>query len=597
MEGRARGRGLRGTRGAGAHRGVQGRQDVEFFREYTDLEAHFREKHLLCRDPKCLALRYVVFATNDEYRVHFVHQHAGRLQRSDRAQLLSVTKPMALPFPAPQLPPASLATSPDGRGTSSATSSCMHVNFASHGDEGRGGRQGRSSARGTCRRGRGMGRAGSQLGYGGSWSSKQAGGDEAQSGEEGVARGGGERGGRRGVRGMRRGEERGRGRVRREVSGSGRARWGEDGRVQALGNGMHLGINVTQLRERYALELGASGEGGRIQAPRRELEGGERGESRSDQDRGEDYSEGRGGSRAGRVVGGEDSEVEFPSLVPKVLAPPEWEGLGSGGRGTDRATGNGGSGIRWEQSMASRLFDATEIDLGAGNDGGGSGGLSGGTRQNDFPPLPNATGAVPSSSGVGTAAGGEDRGAGGAVVTNQVIAILSALGVSEAHVKVKSKKAAHGLGKMSPPGARRAVGPGVGGKFGGVDVGWSRERVTGQQESELGKKRGVAEEGVEGVHGERSVEQEEFPGLPRGEIGTGGVECSGASGWQEIVKELVGEGELGAMKRGLSALRRGDVTAAACYAANAQSFESLGQVMLLLLRVPLCSFICIALWR
>ena len=460
---------------------MQGRQDVEFFREYTDLEAHFREKHLLCRDPKCLALRYVVFATNDEYRVHFVNQHAGRLQRSDRAQLLSVTKPMALPFPAPQLPPASLATSPDGSGTSSTTISCMRVNFANRGEEGRGGRQGRSSARGACRRGRGMGR-----GYGGSWSSELGGGDEAQSGGRGVARGGGERGGSRGVRGIRRGEERGRGRVRGEVSGSGRARWGEDGRVQALGvqalgNGMHLGINVTQLRERYALELGASGERGRIQAPRRSLEG----ESRSDQDGGEDYSERTGGSRAGRVGEGEDSEVEFPSLVPKVLAPPAWEGLGSGGRGTEVATGNGGSGIRWEQSMASRLFDASEIDLGTGNDGGEGGGLSGGMRQNNCPPLPNATGAVPISSGVGTAAGGEDRWTGGAVVTNEVIAILSALGVSEAHVKVKSKKAAHSLGKMSPPGARRVVGPEGGGKLGGVDVGWSRERVTGQQELEF----------------------------------------------------------------------------------------------------------------
>ncbi len=62
---------------------------------------------------------------------------------------------------------------------------------------------------------------------------------------------------------------------------------------------------------------------------------------------------------------------------------------------------------------------------------------------------------------------------------------------------------------------------------------------------------------MEGVHGERTVEQEEFPGLPRGEIATGRVACSGASGWQEIVRELVGEGELGAMKRGLCALRGG----------------------------------------
>jgi hypothetical protein len=70
-------------------------------------------------------------------------------------------------------------------------------------------------------------------------------------------------------------------------------------------------------------------------------------------------------------------------------------------------------------------------------------------------------------------------------VTNEVIAILSALGVSEAHVKVKIKKAAHSLGKMSPPGARRVVGPEGGGKLGDVDVGWSRERVTGQQELEF----------------------------------------------------------------------------------------------------------------
>jgi len=576
--GRGRGRGSRGARGGGERRGVQGRQDVEFFREYSDLETHFREKHLLCRDPECLALRYVVFATHDEYRVHFVNKHAGRLQRSDRAQLLSVTNPLALPFPAPSPLPASLATSSDSGGTSSCMSARMHVTFDAGGGEARSVRQGRGGARGTGRRGRGTGRAGRQLEDGGRWCPQQEAGDETQSGGGG-ARGRGGRGGRLAARGMRRGEDRGRGRGRGEVAGVDRSRWGEDGRMQASANGMHLGINVTQLRERYALELGASAEGVGGQARRREWEVGAGGDGRTDFDGDDDGGGGKGASRTGRVREDEDSEVEFPSLVPKVVAPPErgW-GVGSGLHGTDgddRETRNEESSIRWEQSMASRLFDATEIDLGAINDSGG-GGVSGGIRQNDFPPLPNATRRVPSGVDGGAAAGMEVRGTGGPVVANEISAMLSALGVSEAHVKVKSKKAAHGVRKTSLQGA---TGPGGEVRLGGEDVGWSREKVVGQKEPESGKQLGSAGREAQGAQELGGSEREEFPQLPRADASKRGGTGRGAPGWEEIVMELVGEEELDAIKKGLSALRRGDVTAATCYSANEQSFESLGQVM------------------
>jgi hypothetical protein len=69
----ARGRGNRGKlgslgrRAATEERGVlsergcrlsRRRSDVEFFKGYSDLEMHFRDEHLLCRDPQVFKDRH-----------------------------------------------------------------------------------------------------------------------------------------------------------------------------------------------------------------------------------------------------------------------------------------------------------------------------------------------------------------------------------------------------------------------------------------------------------------------------------------------------------------------------------------------------------
>lgn len=56
------------------------RQGVQhkYYKNYDDLEHHFRKKHYLCDDPECLAKKFVVFATTDEYRLHMAAIHRER---------------------------------------------------------------------------------------------------------------------------------------------------------------------------------------------------------------------------------------------------------------------------------------------------------------------------------------------------------------------------------------------------------------------------------------------------------------------------------------------------------------------------------------
>lgn len=56
------------------------RQGVQhkYYKNYDDLEHHFRKKHYLCDDIECLAKKFVVFATTDEYRLHMATIHPER---------------------------------------------------------------------------------------------------------------------------------------------------------------------------------------------------------------------------------------------------------------------------------------------------------------------------------------------------------------------------------------------------------------------------------------------------------------------------------------------------------------------------------------
>ncbi|KAE8901631.1 hypothetical protein PF005_g4770 [Phytophthora fragariae] len=54
----------------------------EYFRNYASLETHFRREHHLCEDPRCLAMRFVVFPNDVEYQAHMssIHGVHNRLQ-------------------------------------------------------------------------------------------------------------------------------------------------------------------------------------------------------------------------------------------------------------------------------------------------------------------------------------------------------------------------------------------------------------------------------------------------------------------------------------------------------------------------------------
>lgn len=59
-----------------------------YFRDYDELEGHFRREHWLCPDPSCLDLKFVVFENELEYKAHQAEMHLAhvRMQRSTQNQ-------------------------------------------------------------------------------------------------------------------------------------------------------------------------------------------------------------------------------------------------------------------------------------------------------------------------------------------------------------------------------------------------------------------------------------------------------------------------------------------------------------------------------
>ena len=50
----------------------------QYFRNYQSLQHHFDAQHFLCRDPQCLAARFVVFDNEIDLRAHQIHTHGCR---------------------------------------------------------------------------------------------------------------------------------------------------------------------------------------------------------------------------------------------------------------------------------------------------------------------------------------------------------------------------------------------------------------------------------------------------------------------------------------------------------------------------------------
>lgn len=84
-----------------------------FYRDYGELESHFKKDHYLCTDPVCLELKFIVFETEFEYKAHIseVHMSGMKLQRAAQNQIRRIETSFALPDR-----PSSASSNHGGRG-------------------------------------------------------------------------------------------------------------------------------------------------------------------------------------------------------------------------------------------------------------------------------------------------------------------------------------------------------------------------------------------------------------------------------------------------------------------------------------------------
>ncbi|KAJ0691620.1 putative transcription factor interactor and regulator LIM family [Helianthus annuus] len=62
----------------------------EYYKNYDDLEIHFRQEHFLCEDEACLIKKFIVFPSEAEMKRHNAQEHGGRMSRSKRNAALQL---------------------------------------------------------------------------------------------------------------------------------------------------------------------------------------------------------------------------------------------------------------------------------------------------------------------------------------------------------------------------------------------------------------------------------------------------------------------------------------------------------------------------
>ncbi|GMJ09245.1 hypothetical protein like AT3G62240 [Hibiscus trionum] len=62
----------------------------EYYKNYDDLEIHFRRDHYLCEDETCLAKKFIVFQSEAELKRHNTIEHGGRMSRAQRNAALQI---------------------------------------------------------------------------------------------------------------------------------------------------------------------------------------------------------------------------------------------------------------------------------------------------------------------------------------------------------------------------------------------------------------------------------------------------------------------------------------------------------------------------
>ncbi|XP_077240480.1 uncharacterized protein LOC143881348 [Tasmannia lanceolata] len=62
----------------------------DYYKNYDDLEIHFRQEHFLCEDEACLHKKFVVFQSESEMKRHNAVEHGGHMSRSKRNAALQI---------------------------------------------------------------------------------------------------------------------------------------------------------------------------------------------------------------------------------------------------------------------------------------------------------------------------------------------------------------------------------------------------------------------------------------------------------------------------------------------------------------------------
>ncbi|KAM6551209.1 hypothetical protein CsatB_001017 [Cannabis sativa] len=65
-------------------------ENDDYYKNYDDLEMHFRHSHFLCEDEACLAKKFIVFQSEAEMKRHNTVEHGGRMSRSKRNAALQI---------------------------------------------------------------------------------------------------------------------------------------------------------------------------------------------------------------------------------------------------------------------------------------------------------------------------------------------------------------------------------------------------------------------------------------------------------------------------------------------------------------------------
>eukprot|EP00850_Spirogloea_muscicola_P009056 SM000050S16981 [mRNA] locus=s50:216870:219941:+ [translate_table: standard] len=61
-----------------------------YYKNYADLEVHFRHDHFLCESPDCLEKKFVAFPSESELKRHNATQHGGNMTRAQRQAALQI---------------------------------------------------------------------------------------------------------------------------------------------------------------------------------------------------------------------------------------------------------------------------------------------------------------------------------------------------------------------------------------------------------------------------------------------------------------------------------------------------------------------------